>query len=185
MNQPSPADVIDVWTAAGPKAWFKSDPAFDAALRARFEAAHMAAARGELTAWEGTAAGALALLLLLDQVPRNIYRGSAHAFATDGLARALAERAVAAGHDLAMPLELQVFFYLPFEHAEDAVSQARGVELCEALEARGGDESYARYARLHADIIARFGRFPHRNPALGRTTTSEEAAFLASGGFKG
>lgn len=185
MDLPAPQDLIDFWTAAGPKAWFSADPAFDAAMRQRFEAAHLAGARGELSAWSETADGGLALVLLLDQAPRNIYRGSAHAFATDGLALALTTRAVEAGFDLAVPLDLQIFFYLPFEHAEAPAAQARGVALCEAYAARGGDESYLRYARIHADIIARFGRFPHRNAVLGRATTAEEAAFLASGGFKG
>ena len=107
----TPQDLIDFWTAAGSKAWFRADPSFDAAMRERFEATHLAAARGELSAWGETASGALALLLLLDQAPRNIYRGSAHAFATDGLALALATRAVEAGFDLAAPVELQIFFY--------------------------------------------------------------------------
>jgi uncharacterized protein (DUF924 family) len=185
MTLPTPQDLIDFWTAAGVEAWFKVDPAFDAALRERFEAAHLAASRGELDHWGDTPEGALALVLLLDQIPRNIWRGSPHAFATDGLALAAAGRAVDAGFDLAAPLALQVFFYMPFEHAEDMAAQVRALPLVAAYEARSGDESWLRYARLHADIIARFGRFPHRNPALGRTTTSEEAAFLASGGFKG
>ncbi|MGA2951819.1 MAG: DUF924 family protein [Caulobacteraceae bacterium] len=181
----TPQDLIDFWTAAGPKAWFRVDAAFDAAMRERFEATHLAAARGELSGWGETANGALALLLLLDQTPRNIYRGSAHAFATDGLALALATRAVEAGFDLQAPPALQIFFYLPFEHAENPAAQARGVALCEAHAARTGDDDQLRYARIHADVIARFGRFPHRNQALGRVTTPEEAAFLAGGGFRG
>jgi uncharacterized protein (DUF924 family) len=185
MDPVTPHDLIDFWTAAGPKAWFGADPAFDAAMRDRFEAAHLAASRGELAAWSQTAQGALALVLLLDQAPRNIYRGSAHAFATDGLALAHATRAIDAGLDLAVPVELQVFFYLPFEHAENRDAQHRAVALCEAHAARGGDDSYLRYARIHADVIDRFGRFPHRNAVLGRATTPEEAAFLAGGGFKG
>jgi uncharacterized protein (DUF924 family) len=185
MLLPTPKNVIDFWTAAGVKAWFSRDPALDAALRERFEAAHLAASRDELVGWGLEAESALGLLLLLDQIPRNIYRGSAHAFATDGLARALAARAVETGFDLSVPLDLQIFFYLPFEHTEDAAAQAQGVALCEAYAARGGDESYLRYARIHADIIARFGRFPPRNAVLGRATTPVEAAFLAAGGFKG
>ena len=185
MGATKPRDLIDFWTAAGVKAWFGAEPVYDTALRERFETAHMSASRGELDAWSKTAEGALALVLLLDQIPRNIYRGSAHAFATDPLARGVAVPAVAAGFDLAVPVELQIFFYLPFEHAEDSAIQRRAVALCEAHASRGGDESYLRYARLHADIIARFGRFPHRNTVLGRITTPEEAAFLAEGGFKG
>lgn len=185
MDAPDAQDLIDFWTAAGPKAWFRRKPAFDAAVRTRFEAAHLAASRGELDGWSQSWVGALALVLLLDQVPRNIYRRSAHAYATDGLARAAAERAIDAGFDQAAPADLQVFFYLPFEHAEDPAAQRRSIALFEGHAARIGDAGYLRYARHHADIIARFGRFPHRNTVLGRTTTPEESAFLARGGFKG
>jgi uncharacterized protein (DUF924 family) len=185
MDAATPAGLIAFWTAAGAKAWFRKDPAFDAVLRARFEPAHLAASRGELDGWGEDAQGALALVLLLDQAPRNIYRGSAHAFATDGLARVAATRAIDAGWDVAVAAELQAFFYLPFEHAEDAAAQQRSLALFEAHAARTGDADSLRYARIHADVIARFGRFPHRNRALGRTSTAEEAAFLAGGGFKG
>ncbi len=173
-------DIITFWTAAGPDAWFKKDNAFDARCR-DFEAPHHAAARGELGEWEATPEGALALILLLDQIPRNIYRGTAHAFATDPLAQAVADRAINAGHDRATAMPLRVFFYLPFEHAETLSLQAR----CVALMQAAGDAEYARYAILHRDVIARFGRFPHRNVALGRATTEEEQAFLDGGGFKG
>jgi uncharacterized protein (DUF924 family) len=176
----NPTDILQFWAAAGPSAWFKQDAAFDDKCR-NFEAAHHAAARGEYAAWEQSAEGALALILLLDQIPRNIYRGSAHAFATDPLAQAIADRAVNAGFDRATPMPLRVFFYLPFEHAENIGLQARCVALMEAT----GDQEYARYARLHRDIVARFGRFPHRNTALGRATAAAEHAFLAAGGFAG
>lgn len=176
----TPQDVLRFWRDAGPKAWFKKDDAFDARCRA-FEAAHHGAARGELAAWEQTAEGALALTLLLDQIPRNLYRGSAHAFAADGIAQRVAERAIRAGFDQTTAMPLRIFFYLPFEHAEDNALQARAVALFEAT----GDADYIRYAELHRDVIARFGRFPHRNAALGRETTPEEQAFLDEGGFKG
>jgi uncharacterized protein (DUF924 family) len=176
-----PADIVSFWSAAGPAAWFKKDAAFDDDLRARFEAAHHAAARGECAAWEASPEGALALILLLDQIPRNIYRGSAHAFAADPLAQAVADRAVLTGLDRAGPAELRTFFYLPFEHAESMSLQARSVALIAAL----GNGEYTRYAVLHRDIIARFGRFPHRNAALARITTPEEQAFLDAGGFAG
>ncbi len=176
----SPHDVLSFWSAVGPDAWFKKDSAIDARCSA-FEAAHHAAARGDLSAWEESAEGALALILLLDQIPRNVYRGSAHAFATDPLALAIADRALKAGHHRAIDLPLRIFFYLPFEHAEDLAAQARCVALMEAT----GDAEYAKYARVHRDIIARFGRFPHRNAALGRATTPEEQAFLDAGGFAG
>jgi uncharacterized protein (DUF924 family) len=181
----SPADVTQFWTDAGPKAWFAKDAAFDEAIRARFEALHHRAARRELDLWADQPEGALALLLLLDQFPRNLYRGSAHAFATDPLARQVADRAIAAGHDLAQPPDLQLFFYLPFEHSEHPADQARSVALIKAHAARTGDADLLKWARVHADIIARFGRFPHRNRELGRTDTEEEIEFLRNGGFAG
>lgn len=176
-----PSDILDFWTAAGPSSWFKKDAAFDEELCSRFEGAHHAAARGEYAIWEQSAEGSLALILLLDQIPRNIYRNSAHAFATDPLAQALADRAVNAGFDRAIAMPLRIFFYLPFEHAENIAQQARCVALFEAA----GDAEFLRYAVLHRDIVARFGRFPHRNVALARTSTAEEIAFLAAGGFAG
>ena len=176
----TPADVLAFWRASE-KDWFSHDAAFDAAFSARFGDAHFAAARGELSAWESTADGALALLLLLDQFPRNAFRGTAHAFATDPLAQGVTERAIDAGLDRAIEPKLRLFFYLPFQHAEDVGLQSRAVALTEAL----GDANNTRYAILHRDIIARFERFPHRNACLGRASTPEEIAFLAGGGFKG
>lgn len=173
--------IVQFWREAGPKAWFNKSDLFDAALRARFEAMHHDAARGELAAWEDSAEGALALLLLLDQFPRNMYRGSAHAFATDGLARQIATRAVDRGFDRIAPADMRAFFYLPFEHSERAEDQARSCALFVTAE----DENNIKWARLHAEIIAKYGRFPHRNEALGRESTAEELAFLQSGGFKG
>ncbi|MEQ1709356.1 MAG: DUF924 family protein [Terricaulis sp.] len=177
----NPADIVQFWNAAGASAWFKKDSAFDETLSQRFEAAHHGAARGDFTAWQASAEGALALLLLLDQIPRNIYRGSAHAFAADGLAQAIALQAIANGHDAATPMPLRIFFYLPLEHAENLALQTRCVALCEAA----GNAEYTKFAVLHRDIIARFGRFPHRNAALGRVTTPEEQTFLDAGGFAG
>jgi len=180
----SPADVIAFWREAGPAKWYAKDAAFDAAIRTRFEALHHAAARGELAHWAADWQGALALLLLLDQFPRNIFRGSAHSFATDPLARNIAHAALNAGLDRQCGEDLRVFFYLPLEHSEALADQDRCVELCDALDAASGSE-WARWARLHRDIIQRFGRFPHRNAALGRVTTDEERAFLDDGGFSG
>jgi uncharacterized protein (DUF924 family) len=177
----NPADIVQFWSDAGASAWFKKDAAFDETLRQRFEPAHHHAARGELAAWAANAEGALALILLLDQIPRNIYRGSAHAFATDPLAQITADRAVNFGHDGAIVMPLRIFFYLPFEHAENLSLQAR----CLTLMQTAGDADYAKYAVLHRDVIARFGRFPHRNAALARVSTVEELAFLADGGFSG
>lgn len=180
-----PADVTGFWLNAGPAQWFAAKPAFDEAIRLRFEPVHHAAARGEYAAWEGEAQGALALMLLLDQFPRNLYRRSAHAFATDPLARAVAGRAVDAGHDQAVEALLRPFFYMPFVHAEDLGDQDRAAALFEAHDALTGDVENLKWAVLHRDVIRRFGRFPHRNAALGRVTTPREQAFLDDGGFAG
>jgi uncharacterized protein (DUF924 family) len=176
----SAAEIVRFWRDAGPKFWFVKDETFDGRCRA-FEAEHHAAARGELRAWEADAESALALMILLDQIPRNIFRGSPHAFATDGLAQAAAARALERQFDAATESALRMFFYLPFEHAEDLASQERSVTLFTNL----GDADYLKYAILHRDVIARFGRFPHRNAILGRKSTAEELAFLAEGGFSG
>lgn len=176
----APGEIVRFWRDAGARAWFTKDETFDGRCRA-FEKAHHAAARGECAAWEQDAEGALALVLLLDQIPRNIYRGSPHAYATDPLAQAAAQRAVARRFDAATESLLRIFFYLPYEHAEDLALQEKGVKLTQSL----GDAEYLRYAMLHRDVIARFGRFPHRNAILGRASTAEELAFLAEGGFAG
>lgn len=173
--------VIAFWRDAGARKWFARDAAFDGQFRQRFEAAHFAAARRELEHWMAGADGALALLLLLDQFPRNCFRDSAHAYATDGLARHYAERMVAAGFDTQVDPALRAFCYLPFEHSEDLADQRRSLQLHAGLPGQDAD----RWAREHHDIIVRFGRFPHRNAALGRGTSAEEQAFLDAGGFSG
>jgi len=177
---PSPHDVTRFWRDAGPSRWFKKDPNFDADFKARFEAAHHAGATGALDGWAADAEGALALLVLLDQFPRNAWRGSGHMFATDGKAVAVARAAVAAGFDHQVEPALRPFFYMPFMHAEALADQDRCVALCTPL---AGET--LRFAALHRDIVARFGRFPHRNDALGRETTPEERVFLDEGGFAG
>jgi uncharacterized protein (DUF924 family) len=177
----SPADVVSFWTDAGPKRWFKKDDAFDASIRERFLAAHEAAAAGKLADWERTPEGSLALLILLDQFPRNMFRGSRRSYATDSQALAIADRAIARGDDRHVPAALRTFFYLPHQHAEDLAAQERGV----AHYVAAGDADGLKWAQEHADIIRRFGRFPHRNSILGRTTTPEEQAFLDAGGFAG
>ena len=181
MSEITPSDVIAFWRDAGPQKWFGGGAAFDAQIQDRFGETHRIAARGELASWEDNAQGALALLLLTDQFPRNLYRKSAHAFATDEMARAIADRALARGFDAQTEASLRAFFYLPFEHHEDAASQARAVALFEKL----GDKLGLDYAKLHADLIARFSRFPHRNAVMGRISTPEEIAYLAQGGFAG
>lgn len=158
--------------------WFRSTPEFDAAVRERFAADHEAAVAGRLADWEAAAESALALVMLLDQVPRNIFRSTPRAFASDALALAATNRALAHGFDRAVPAAWRVFFYLPFEHSEMLADQERGIALLKALppvEGRAGD---GHMSRRHLDIIARFGRFPHRNPILGRVSTAEELAFL-------
>jgi len=177
--------VLAIWRQAGPNRWFAAGPAFDSLLNESFAALHGEAARGKLSSWERDAPGALALILLTDQIPRNIFRHSAHAFATDEMARNIADRAIARGFDQATEPGLRLFFYLPFEHHEDAASQARAVALCERLTAETGVKDWLDYARLHQGLITRFGRFSHRNAVLGRISTPEEIAYLAQGGFAG
>jgi uncharacterized protein (DUF924 family) len=176
-----PGDVLAFWRAAGPKKWFAKDDAFDAEIRDRFLATYEAAANGELDDWEASPEGAFALIVVLDQFPRNMFRGDGRTFAADPLARAVADRAIARGHDQPFAPSERTFFYLPFEHSEDLADQER----CVALNRAFGDADGLKWAELHADIIRRFGRFPHRNKVLGRTTTPEEQAFLDGGGFGG
>jgi uncharacterized protein (DUF924 family) len=177
----TPAEVIAFWREAGPERWFKKDDSFDEEIRSRFLGLHERAATGELKDWENSAEGTLALLLLFDQFPRNMFRGTARAFATDELARAITASALLKGFDAQVAPDMRAFFYLPFEHSEDLADQERGIALYKAA----GDDDGLKWAHIHADIIRRFGRFPHRNPMLGRTTTSEEQAFLDGGGFAG
>jgi uncharacterized protein (DUF924 family) len=172
--------VVDFWRAAGPARWFAKDPEFDQRFGARFLTLYESAAGGELDGWLATPCGALALLLLLDQFPRNAFRGTPRMYATDAMARAAAAAAIDAGHDHAMPLDLQVFFYLPFAHSEDLADQDRSVALVRRL-----GEPNASHAERHRGIVRRFGRFPHRNPILGRTMTPEEQRFLDEGGYAG
>jgi uncharacterized protein (DUF924 family) len=174
------AALIAFWTEAGPARWFKKDDAFDQAFRDRFLALHEAAARGELAHWSDTAEGALALVLLLDQFPRNAFRGTARMYATDARARAVADAAVTRGFDHRVEPSLQAFFYLPFEHSESIADQERSVMHFQRLGGR-----HLEFAEQHRDIVRRFGRFPHRNPILGRTTTADEQRFLDEGGFAG
>ena len=176
----TPADIVDFWVQAGPERWFAKSDSFDDQIRTRFEALHFAAARRELDSWASEPQGALALLLLLDQFPRNLFRKTGHAFATDPLARRFADSAIQAGFDRQVTDKLRNFFYLPFEHSESLADQERCVALC-----ADSTQSDQHYAMLHRDIIQRFGRFPHRNAELGRTSTAEEEAFLRSGGFAG
>ncbi|MET0286316.1 MAG: DUF924 family protein [Polyangiales bacterium] len=172
--------VVEFWREAGEDKWWRKDQAFDQEFRARFLALHEQAAAGQLESWLGDASSALALLILLDQFPRNAFRGTARMFATDALARRYADAALSQGFDKQVDGTLHMFFYMPFEHSESLPDQERSVRLQEHL----GAELH-KYAVLHQDIIQRFGRFPHRNALLGRATTPEEQAFLDGGGFSG
>ena len=176
----TPTQLLQFWHEAGPRRWFARDDAFDAEFRDRFLATHEAAADGELGHWAASAGGALGLVLLLDQFPRNAFRGSPRTYATDAQARQVADAAIAAGFDRQVDADLRRFFYLPFMHSEDLADQDRSV----ALNAPLGGEAL-RYAQHHRDIVRRFGRFPHRNAVLGRPSSAEEERFLAEGGFGG
>ncbi len=176
----SPADVLAFWRDAGPDKWFKRDDAFDAEIRDKFLATYEAGVAGKLSAWEDSADDTLALVIVLDQFPRNMFRGQARTFEGDPLARAAANRALKRGYDQDLPAEDRSFLFLPFMHSEDLADQLRCVELY-----RAAGDANLKYAEEHRDIIRRFGRFPHRNVMLGRETTAEEQAFLDGGGFKG
>jgi uncharacterized protein (DUF924 family) len=174
-------DVIAFWRDAGPDRWFKPDADFDRQTRERFLETHEAAAAGQLDEWQQTAEGTLALLILLDQFPRNMFRGTPRAFATDPKALQIADRAIESGHDRNVDAPMRSFFYLPFMHSEKLADQERCLVLYQEL----GNAEALKYAELHLDAIRRFGRFPHRNEILGRASTPEEIAYLDGGGFRG
>ena len=178
---PRAGEIVAFWRAAGPARWFARSDAFDARLRARFSGRVEEAASGRLDHWADTPEGALARILLLDQLPRNLHRDMPRMFETDVVARQAANAALAAGHDKAFARDLRQFFYLPFMHSEDMADQERALALYEAL----GDEDALKFAHVHVDAIRRFGRYPHRNAILGRATTPEEQAYLDEGGFSG
>ena len=182
----TPDDVLDFWFGrpgsadygTSRKIWFEKNDDFDAEIQGRFGEAVENALLGGFTDWETTPADCLALIILLDQFPRNLYRGTAQAFAGDARALELANTAMDAGFDEALLPVQRIFLYLPFEHSETMADQARSVELLTAVSAQTGNPDWEAYAIADRDIIARFGRFPHRNTALGRKTTPEEAEFL-------
>lgn len=181
LIDPRITDVVEFWRdVVADGKWMAKDPGFDRAFRNRFLDLHMQAAARRCDAWIQTPKGALALMVLLDQFPRNAFRGTAHAYATDGLARMFAREAERSEHMAQVEGGFRVFFVFPFTHSEDLADQ----EMSIALSARISDERAQRVSG-HRDIIRRFGRFPHRNPVLGRRHAAEEAAFLAEGGFAG
>ncbi len=177
----TPDEVISFWREAGPDKWFSKDETFDQACRDRFMPTYEAAARGDLNEWELTPEGALAVILLLDQFPRNMFRGQRETYKTDPVALMAADRAIERGYDHKVEPLFRRFFYLPFMHSESLADQERSVALNGAL----GEEDSVKYAHHHHDIVARFGRFPHRNAILGRETTPEEEAFLKESDFRG
>ena len=174
----TPHEIIAFWSAVGEPRWFEPDAMLDSEISRRFGETYALAREGKLADWEKTAEGALALLILLDQFPRNMFRGGAEAFATDPLACAIAKRAIASGFDLAIESPMRCFFYLPFTHSERIDDQESGVTLTGERLGIGSKQHV--YAVLHRDVIAKFRRFPGRNAALGRRSTPEEAQFLSS-----
>lgn len=187
-DQPTAREVLFFWFGAPPeqgkrhKTWFEKDPAFDRDIRQRFLPLYGRAARGELAHWKERPDGCLALIIVLDQLPRNMFRGTARAFAADPLALETARHAVAQGFDRNYSPVERLFAYLPFEHSERLEDQLRACALMEPLQAFPETADTYRYAVAHRDIIQRFGRFPHRNTVLGRTSTAEEIEFLKEPG---
>lgn len=174
---PQPSDVLDFWFSEINRAfWFEQNEQFDRTMKNRFVPLLEQAASGELSQWADTADGALALVILFDQIPRNAFRGTSRAFAYDGEARRIAQIAIDAGFDQRLSVDEKLFLYLPFEHSEDADDQERCVRLVKGLR----NNNYLDYALRHQQIIQRFGRFPHRNRILNRESTEEETQFLKS-----
>ncbi len=177
----TPSDVVSFWEQAGPGRWFTKDAAFDGALKVRFGAALEQGRAGQFDHWADTPEGALGLVILLDQVSRNIHRGSPLAFAADARALRIAKHSIARGDLSKVTASRAMWFCMPLEHSENIDDQWRCVALFQTM----GLNDMVYWARIHLDIIARFGRFPHRNPILGRRSTPQEIAFLKAGGFAG
>ena len=177
----SPEDILTFWIdEAGPDRWYKSDPSFDAEIAERFGATWKAAMEGRFALWLTYPSGTLAYLILMDQFPRNMFRSTAQAFASDSVALAVAKRAIDQGYDLKIDGPARQFFYLPLMHSETLVDQDRCVRLlCERMP----DSDNLLHARVHREIIRRFGRFPYRNEALDRRATEKEQTFVQSGGY--
>ena len=175
----TPAAILAFWRDAGPDRWYSRDDAFDAEVRRRFFGLWQRAAAGELSSWETSDDGALALVIVLDQFPRNLFRDDARTYSSDALAREVTCRAIDRGVDARIDPILREFLYLPLMHSEHLPDQLRCIELSRAA----GHTENLKWAEHHADIIRRFGRFPHRNRLLGRPSTPEEQAFLDEGGF--
>lgn len=186
MAAPADTEVLDFWFGVPPgrqrAEWFRKDPGFDEEIRRRFGALHAAASRRGLEGWRASPGSMLALVVVLDQFSRNLHRGEAHAFAQDAHALECARQALARGDDQGLlPVQRQ-FLYLPFEHSEDLADQERGVELMRSLDGFEATRGISEWAVKHRDIVARFGRFPHRNAALGRACSADEIEFLKTPG---
>lgn len=192
VSAAAPEAVLNFWFGITPaeqataaRRWFEKDDAFDTLIRERFSATHAALRQddGRLArAWAGTARGSLAAIVVLDQFSRNMFRGSARMFEADALALQLAQAAVAKGQDTQLPAVQRRFIYMPFEHAESAAMQQQSLQLFAALAQELGEADVLLWAQKHADIVARFGRYPHRNALLGRASTAEELDFLKQPG---
>jgi uncharacterized protein (DUF924 family) len=178
----APSDVLDFWFGIDRKAWFEKNPAFDAQIRARFVGLYERAMQHELESWRELPASCLALVILLDQFPRNMFRGSAQAFTADPRARDAARVILENGWDKAMTPDERMFAYLPFEHSESLADQERCLALMKEIAVFPQTADLPKWAEAHLVIIRRFGRFPHRNAALGRASTPEEAEFLKQPG---
>lgn len=177
----SPEEVLEFWLQeTGPEGWYQGGDALDNTIKSKFMATWEQAVAGELDSWECSPSGTLALLIVLDQFPRNIFRGDAAAFASDAKALALAKKAISKGFDKDIPEPERQFFYLPMMHSENSADQDMSVRLI-MLNMSGGD--HLKHARVHRDVIRKFGRFPYRNEALGRDSTQAEADYLANGGY--
>lgn len=177
----TPEEIVSFWVdEVGPEGWYKAEDALDDTIRSRFLETWEAAREGALDHWQCSRVGSLALLILCDQFPRNMFRGDDRSFATDAKALAVAKKAIDKGFDTATEMPERIFFYMPMMHSEAGAEQDHSVRL---FKMNAGDGLYLRHARIHREVIRRFGRFPYRNDALGRSSTSEEADYLANGGY--
>ena len=182
MRPMHPSELLDFWFGQERKAWFEKNPAFDEEIRRRFLSLYESAAAGKLKHWQEKPIPCLALVILLDQFPRNLFRGSATAFAADPMAREAARVILENGWDRTMTPDERMFAYLPFEHSESLADQERCLALMKEIAVFPQTADLPKWAEAHLAIIRRFGRFPHRNAALGRASTPEEAEFLKQPG---
>ncbi len=177
----TPEEIISYWIdEVGPEGWYKAEDAMDETIRTRFLESWEEARAGRLDHWQCSRTGALALLILCDQFPRNMFRGDGRSFATDAKALAVAKKAIDKGFDKDAPMPERIFFYMPMMHSEAGSEQDHSVRL---IKLNAPESDYLYHARVHREVIRQFGRFPYRNAALGRVSTAEEADYLANGGY--